>query len=671
MKKNRLTEKDLDKQRKAHGFPLGESKDIIHLSEAPYFTICPNPFIKDFIKEYGTSYNEENDHYHREPFAADVKEGKNEPIYKAHSYHTKVPYKAIMKYILHYTEPGNIVFDGFCGTGMTGIAARMCGNPDKDFRAKIEQELGSVQWGKRRAILTDLSPAATFIAYNYNFPMDILEFEKEVEQILTEVEDEFGWMYETQHTIDGKVQRDTTGKPILGKINYIIWSDVFVCPQCKREIIFWEFVVDGFSKKIRKKFNCPDCSLELSKKNLKRIWSKKYDSALGKFVRQTKQVPVLINYSLGKEKFEKIPDEKDLELFKKIDNLEINYWYPTDMMPKGHNTKQPQRTHGLTHVHHFFTKRALAIIAAFAAKARERCKRALWLVTAVTEGSSKLNRERPFGLPSKLHGTLYISSMIREINVLEFIKRKAKRYPHFKSEPTAIIQCASTTNLENIPDGTCDYIFTDPPFGANIMYSELNFLWEAWLKVFTNNSSEAIINKTQNKGLSEYQRLMEKCCKEMFRILKPGRWLTLVFNNSDNEIWNSLQKSLHKAGFIIADVKVLNKKQGSFKQVTTKAARKEDLAISAYKPKRKVSDELSIKTSSEEDVWKFIEQYLEKLPVVGKNGELVEERLGDRLYDRLVGYYLQKGYSIPLDAGEFQRKLQKKYTQKDGMFFLP
>jgi hypothetical protein len=66
-------------------------------------------------------------------FRKDVSEGKNDPIYNAHSYHTKVPHKAIMRYILHYTNPGDIVFDGFCGTGMTGVAAQMCGN-----RAEVE-----------------------------------------------------------------------------------------------------------------------------------------------------------------------------------------------------------------------------------------------------------------------------------------------------------------------------------------------------------------------------------------------------------------------------------------------------------------------------------------------------------------------------------------------------
>lgn len=110
MERRKLTKEDIDKVRNIEGFPIGTDEDIIALSDAPFYTACPNPFIEDFIKEYGTPYDETTDDYHREPFAADVSEGKNDPIYNAHSYHTKVPYKAIMRYILHYTEPGDIVF---------------------------------------------------------------------------------------------------------------------------------------------------------------------------------------------------------------------------------------------------------------------------------------------------------------------------------------------------------------------------------------------------------------------------------------------------------------------------------------------------------------------------------------------------------------------------------
>ena len=106
------------------GYPHGDIEDIIKLSDPPYYTACPNAFIKEFISRYGNPYSAASDDYHRDPFASDVSEGKNDPVYNAHSYHTKVPHKAPMRYILHYSEPGDLIFDGFCGTGMTGLAAQ-------------------------------------------------------------------------------------------------------------------------------------------------------------------------------------------------------------------------------------------------------------------------------------------------------------------------------------------------------------------------------------------------------------------------------------------------------------------------------------------------------------------------------------------------------------------
>ena len=168
MERRKLTKEDIDKVRNIEGFPIGTDEDIIALSDAPFYTACPNPFIEDFIKEYGTPYDEATDDYHREPFAADVSEGKNDPIYMAHTYHTKVPYKAIMRYILHYTKPGDVVFDGFCGTGMTGVAAQMCGSDDVYLKAEMMQKTEDVIWGQRYAVLSDLSPMATFISNGYN-----------------------------------------------------------------------------------------------------------------------------------------------------------------------------------------------------------------------------------------------------------------------------------------------------------------------------------------------------------------------------------------------------------------------------------------------------------------------------------------------------------------------
>lgn len=115
MERRKLTKEDIDKVRNIEGFPIGTDEDIIALSDAPFYTACPNPFIEDFIKEYGTPYDEATDNYHREPFAADVSEGKNDPLYTVHTYHTKVPYKAIMNYILHYTTLDDMFWMAFLG----------------------------------------------------------------------------------------------------------------------------------------------------------------------------------------------------------------------------------------------------------------------------------------------------------------------------------------------------------------------------------------------------------------------------------------------------------------------------------------------------------------------------------------------------------------------------
>ena len=143
--------------------------------------------VEDFIRKYGKPYDPAMDNYDRSPFIADIKEGKNDPIYNAHSYHTKVPPRAIIPYILHYTEPGDIVLDPFCGSGMTGVAALLCERPPKEL-VETAQRMNpdrEIKAGARRAILNDLSPAACHIAYNYCNPVDTDELKKVIPSFLS------------------------------------------------------------------------------------------------------------------------------------------------------------------------------------------------------------------------------------------------------------------------------------------------------------------------------------------------------------------------------------------------------------------------------------------------------------------------------------------------------
>ena len=259
---------DMDKAGQKYELLFMDATDeaIIELSDAPYYTACPNPFIKDFIEEYGTPYDEETDDYHREPFTADVSEGKNDPIYNAHTYHTKVPYKAIMRYILHYTEPGDVVLDGFCGTGMTGAAASACENPQLDFRALVNQTMKGVHWGKRHAILSDLSPAASYITYNYNHRTDVDAFDKAAHRILHQLDEEYGWMFKTNiPTRDDQLHLDR--QPQKREMSFMAWSDMLICPHCGEEYVFYDAAFDSKTGKVAKTFSCPICSASLQKKD--------------------------------------------------------------------------------------------------------------------------------------------------------------------------------------------------------------------------------------------------------------------------------------------------------------------------------------------------------------------------------------------------------------------
>ena len=254
----------LPELRKRPDFPVAEDEDILRLSDPPYYTACPNPFLVDFVAQHGKPYDP-RDPYPREPFAVDVSVGKTDQLYRAHGYHTKVPHLAIVPSILHYTTPGDLVLDGFCGSGMTGVAAQWCGTAPEDYRRNLERQWReegrqAPKWGARRVILGDLSPAATFIAANYNIPFDVDAFTKAARKLLDEVEEETGWMYETLHT-DGKTK---------GRINYTVWSEVFSCPDCTGKVVFIEEAMDKETKRLARTFSCPTCQVSLSKTRLER-----------------------------------------------------------------------------------------------------------------------------------------------------------------------------------------------------------------------------------------------------------------------------------------------------------------------------------------------------------------------------------------------------------------
>ncbi len=678
--RDELREK-LPELKKMEGFPIGEDEDIIELSDPPYYTACPNPWqneiLEDWEKEKKLDGEKNGTKEVTVPLARDVTEGKSNKIYNAHSYHTKIPHPAIMRYILHYTEPGDIVFDGFAGTGMTGVAANQCGTPTKKQRSQIDSEWKEnygrkPNWGHRNAVLTDLSPLCSFISSNLNSKFSIEDFLKYSDEVINRAWEKNGWMYKTNHQNLGK-----------GEIIYSVWSAIYECPECQYDMLYWEASMNEDRSKQSQNLTCPSCGAVTKKRNCDPKIETYFDNVLSESKERVKEVPVMISYKYGGSRYEKEPDKHDLKILKDISNREINSFIPDDkIMGKGSDWGDTYRAGyhtGITNYHHLYTKRNLLTIATINDEinnlgVNERIKKALkfWF----SSSQNRLDKTNRYSYNHSRHvgplsNTLYISATPAEISPFYFFKSKQK---HFKKlripEGKNVTQVGDSADLSNINNETVDYLFIDPPYGDNIPYAELNSVLEFWLKVKTEIKKETIVSKKQGKGLYEYQELLSKSFREFFRVLKPGKWMTVVFSNTEAAVWNVIQNSINQAGFVISNVSAIDTSRPGLHGIIGPVAVRQPLVISCYKPTETFRK--TFESDSESTLWEFVEEYLSHLPihVVKENkSTAIIERSPKILYDRLVAYYVQKNRPVPIDAGKFQKELRDRYVERDGMFF--
>ena len=671
--------------RRQEGFPQGTDAAILAISDPPWYTACPNPWLADFVACYGKPYDPAAP-YAREPLAVDVAVGKTDPIYKAHSYHTKVPHLVIVPSILHYTEPGDLVLDGFAGSGMTGVAAQWCGTAPGAYRYELEtackkEGRPAPRWGTRRVVLNDLSPAATFIAANYNLPFDLQEFAEAGRQLLREVEYEIGWMYETLHT-DGRTR---------GRIEYTVWSEIFTCPECAGEINFHDEALATDSKRVRERFPCPHCGASLNKDRVERVLETRIDPLSGEPWKRVKFRPVRITYRIGGTRYEKQPDDEDLAVLERIGALRPPATLPGDRFPieaMYHGSRLAPK--GFVHIHHLYLPRASQALGLLWAKALahpdERIRSfLLFMVEQAIWGMSVLNRYGPTHFSQvnrQLTGVYYVASQHAECspwyNLGGKLDRLSKAFRGYQPQAgMAMVNTGTAARLSTLPAASIDYVFTDPPFGQNIFYADLNFLVESWHGVTTDAGPEAIIDRFKHKALPDYQRLMRRCFAEYHRVLKPGRWMTVVFSNSQAAVWNAIQVALQQAGFVVAEVTALDKVQGSYRQVTSATAVKQDLVISAYKPNGGLEERLTRGGPTPESAWDFLLTHLKQLPVVkvtpGYPPELLHivERDPRRLYDRMASWFVRHDAPVPVSTPEFLAALPVRFRILDGMVFLP
>lgn len=586
--------------------------------------------ITEFIKKYGKPYDTETDDYDVGPFQKNFDNAsKSSKIYNMHMYWTKQDPYVVKQFIEHYTKPGDIVLDAFCGTGMTGVAAMMCG---------------------RHAILTEISPACIHIARNYTTPIDPHILERAYYRLREKVEPEIRPLYKTMcHNCKNP---DT-------QIANTILSDVLRCPRCNAEVLYagsgrWVKMKRG--EKFRK-ILCQNCGYEFTKAKAQFVGVEPIEIRVEcprcKTRGEKKAKPLdkedwrrYINIEGGERFINKLGNEvleeiKEGEGLEKIPPKEPPYWYPVDVkFPLGYNTRQPLKR-GIIHPYQMFSRRnliALTIIWHYVneienEKVRDKMKLVFTSIIYRVNLQYKWNVSEKGGMRM---GTLYIPAMIKDMNTFNTFEDKSRdlfkavsEMRLFRTTLSCIVKCDARQN--NLPYNSIGYCFYDPPYGANINYSELNLMWEAWLGQFTNVSEEVIENEYQGKGREDYEQMMLDSLKEAYRVLKPGRWLTMVYSYSDPSMYRTIQNVAYKAGFIDeGEVLHVNSTMKTKSQMDSDRTQQRFLVINFKKPKSGERKVIEKTEDIEYDVIRVIQDFFAKHP--GKTRDYIYDQVIKQLF---------------------------------------
>ncbi|HEY1903059.1 MAG TPA: DNA methyltransferase [Terracidiphilus sp.] len=572
-----------------------------------------------------------------------LKASRTGALYSAFPYPTKISPEAIALFIASHTNPGDTVFDGFAGSGTTGIATLLCASPTETMRDQAKKLGLKIQWGARKAVLREIGTLGSFVGQTLCNPPNPDKFRREAERILTEAEQEVGWMYEARNPDGG-----------TGSIRYLIWSEFLECPNCGKEIALWDGCVRRRPARINSTFSCPHCSRRKNVADLRRLTETVIDDFSKEKITARVRRPVWLYGVTGKRQWSRPIEAGDESLLTRIAHAPLPSGIPLTKVPWGDLYRSGYHQ-GITHLHHFYTRRNLIVFATLwrlASSSPLRDALRFWLLSYNASHATIMTRVVPkkagldLVITSSQPGVLYVSGLPVEKNLFAGLRRKLKTIHAaftltYRLDRSIQVERGSCLNTD-LPDQSVDYVFTDPPFGGNIPYAEVNFINEAWLGECTNPQEEVTISRVQGKDASDYRALMTRAFLEIDRVLKKDGKATVIFHSSSSEVWNALSHAYNEAGLGVEVASILDKTQGSFKQVTTKGSVKGDpvLLLGKRPPLRKSVPRAALPV---------IKELLEQAHTSSDRAEQTPQRL----YSRFVTHFLTREQSVPLNADEF------------------
>ncbi len=631
--------------------------------------------ITEFIRTYGKPYDPTKDAYDVPPFQRNFENAsKASKIYNMHIYWTKQDPYVVREFIEHYTQPGDIVLDAFCGTGMTGVAAILARDPQGNH-------------APRHSLLFDISPVCVHIAHNYITPIDVRAFAQAAQRLKSAFEAEIRPLYRTScHSCGNR----------NAQIANTILSDVYTCPRCKSDVLFagdgrWEMMKRGEAVET---LACGVCQYRFRKGTAKFTRVEPVEIRVAcdvcKIKGQAKAKPLdeadwrlyveieggfrFVN-KLGQHVLECLKAEQRIDA---IPAMDVIYWYPKEVeFPVGYNTRQPMRR-GIKAPWQMFTRRNLAALAMLwyqigrieskeiRAKMRFAFTGIVFLATMMyswrVRRTHGVIEEDVMGRGGVRKGTLYIPSLIQDMNVVQLFTEKIKRI----EEGLVVIGpanggqgLAEVRSAINLPEGienTVDYLYYDPPYGRNINYSELNIVWEAWLNEFTAREMEILENEFQGKGREDYEKAMMDSLREAFRVLKPGRWLTLVYSYADPSMYRTVQRMAHQAGFLDqGEVLHVDSSAKTMKQMDSDKSQQRYLVINFKKPKNGERRFLPDAEDIEYNVITAVQQFLQT------RGAQTRDVVYDEVIKRLFATVQIEQFDLDEILRNFFRKVGDKW----------
>lgn len=534
-------------------------------------------------------------------------------MYLMHKYWARKPHNVVAEYIKHYSNEGEIVLDPFSGSGVTAIESLKC---------------------DRKAIAIDLDPIATFITRMSILSINLEDFKNQFRKLEETVKNSIDPLYETTCTKCGK---SVIAEAFIWKDNMPI-SIRYTCDCTKGSL--WKDVSEQDLVKLKEieersvPFWYPDNEL---------VWNTRVNVHKGDKVSDLFTKRNLIALSIIYHEIEIIEND----LLK--DFLKFTF---SSALPQASKLVFVIRKRG----------RSKGDVEESTPEVGSWATRGYWVPLEFFEINAWNCFENRF---VKIYrGKMESNELIQNV-------KEAKNFDELKDDKNLLIKTYNALELISIvPDESIDYVFTDPPYGDSVPYLELDYMWSSWMKFDVNFDDEIIISDSpirREKNFDMYQKMLRNAFRQIYRVLKKGRYLTVTFHNTDIKIYNSIISSVILAGFDLEKIVYQPPARESPKGLLAPYGS----AVGDYYIRfRKIEREtLALEAYSEIDKERYEKIIVETVKkIIGENGESTSYSMIVNSYPIIYDELKKNGYlfSAPEGIEEIlKRNLDKEFVLVD------